>query len=130
MVHSDPISDMLTRIRNGAKAGNRFVDLSLSRQKLDILNIFHQQGFIDHLLVDEEKRKIRVFLRYGKGRKSLFQGLRRISKPSLRYYVNKNKIPIVFGGLGIAIISTSQGVLDGEAAKQKGIGGELICSIW
>lgn len=130
MAHQDPISDLLTRLRNAVTARRRYVDLSMSRQKHEILKVLEKQGFIEHILVDDVQKKMRVFLRYAEGRAPILQGLRRISKPSLRNYIGKEKIPTIAGGLGIAIISTSQGILDGETAKQKGIGGELLCYVW
>jgi small subunit ribosomal protein S8 len=130
MTHHDPIADMLTRLRNAMTARRRFVDMGLSRQKHDILKVLEQQGFVEHILVDEEHKKMRIFLKYAGGRAPLLQGLRRISKPSLRKYINKNEIPKLFGGLGIAVVSTSQGIVDGETARQKGIGGELLCYVW
>ena len=130
MAHQDPISDLLTRLRNATVARRRFVDLALSRQKHEILKVMEKQGFIEHILVDEEHKKMRVFIRYAEGREPLIQGLKRISKPSLRNYIKRDEIPTISGGMGVAIISTSQGIVDGETARQKGIGGELLCYIW
>jgi small subunit ribosomal protein S8 len=130
MAHQDPIADMLTRLRNAMLARHRYVDLLLSRQKLDILKVFEQQGFVEHILVNDEQRKMRVFLKYAEGREPLFQGLRRISKPGLRRYIKSSDIPVIFGGLGTTVLSTSQGIVDGETARQKGIGGELLCYVW
>jgi small subunit ribosomal protein S8 len=130
MSHQDPIADMLTRLRNAMTARRRFVDMALSRQKHNILKVLEQQGFIEHILVDEEHKKIRVFLKYSGTRAPILQGLRRISKPSLRHYINKDEIPTISGGLGVAVVSTSQGIVDGETARQKGIGGELLCYVW
>lgn len=130
MTHQDPIADMLTKIRNSLTARRRFVDLHLSRQKLDILKVLEKQGFVEHILVDEEHKKMRVFIRYAEGRTPLLQGLKRMSKPSLRRYINRHEIPTISGGLGVAIVSTSQGVVDGETAREKGVGGELLCCVW
>ena len=130
MTHQDPISDMLTQLRNALTARQRFVDLRLSRPKLDILKVLEKQGFIEHILVDEEHKKMRVFIKYSSERAPLLQGLKRISKPSLRRYVDRHEIPKDSGGLGVAVISTSQGVIDGETARQKGIGGEFLCYVW
>jgi small subunit ribosomal protein S8 len=129
-MHQDPISDLLTRLRNALTARRRFVDLGLSRQKHEILKVLEKQGFIEHILVDEEHKKMRVFLRYADGREPLLQGLKRISKPSLRNYIKRDEIPKISGGLGVAILSTSQGIVDGETARVKGIGGELLCYVW
>ena len=130
MAHQDPISDLLTRLRNATTAKRRFVDLPLSRQKHEILKVMEKQGFIEHILVDEEHKKMRVFIRYADGREPLLQGLKRISKPSLRNYIKRDEIPTISGGMGVAIISTSQGIVDGETARQRGIGGELLCYVW
>ncbi|HNA62436.1 MAG TPA: 30S ribosomal protein S8 [Rhabdochlamydiaceae bacterium] len=130
MAHQDPISDLLTRLRNATSAKRRFVDLPLSRQKHEILKVMEKQGFIEHILVDEEHKKMRVFIRYADGREPLLQGLKRISKPSLRNYIKRDEIPTISGGMGVAIISTSQGIVDGETARQRGIGGELLCYVW
>lgn len=129
-MHQDPISDLLTRLRNALTARRRFVDLGLSRQKHEILKVLEKQGFIEHILVDDEHKKMRVFLRYADGREPLLQGLKRISKPSLRNYIKRDEIPRISGGLGVAILSTSQGIVDGETARVKGIGGELLCYVW
>ncbi|HEX2578876.1 MAG TPA: 30S ribosomal protein S8 [Rhabdochlamydiaceae bacterium] len=130
MAHQDPIADMLTRLRNAVTARRKFVDMPLSSLKHDVLKVLVQQGFIEHVLVDDEHKKMRVFLKYAGGRAPVLQGLRRISRPSLRRYITKHEIPKISGGLGLAIVSTSQGVVDGETARQKGIGGELLCYIW
>lgn len=130
MSHHDPIADMLTRLRNAMTARRRYVDMGLSQQKHNILKVLEQQGFIEHILVDDEHKKMRVFLKYAGGRAPILQGLKRISKPSLRRYINKDEIPKISGGLGVAVVSTSQGVVDGETARQKGIGGELLCYVW
>lgn len=129
MAHQDPIAEMLTCLRNAVIAKSRFVDIGLSKQKHEILKVLEKQGFLEHILVDDQKRKMRIFLKYD-GREPLMQGLKRISKPSLRKYIPLDDIPRIFGGLGTVVLSTSQGVIDGEAARQKGIGGELLCYVW
>jgi small subunit ribosomal protein S8 len=129
MSQQDPIASMLTSLRNAVIARGRFVDLSLSKQRHEILKVLEKQGFLEHILVDDQKKRMRVFLKYD-GREPLMQGLKRISKNSLRKYIALKKIPRIFGGLGTVVISTSQGVVDGETARQKGIGGELICYVW
>jgi len=126
----DPIADLLTRIRNAKNAKHKYVDVDLSKIKVNILKILHEQQFIESFLVNEEKRKIRVFLKYSMGRKPVITTLKRVSRPSLRNYVGYNKIPKIMGGLGIAILSTPKGVLDGEAARGQKLGGELLCYIW
>ncbi|CAM0117761.1 30S ribosomal protein S8 [Rhabdochlamydiaceae symbiont of Dictyostelium giganteum] len=129
MANHDPIASMLTSLRNAAMARNRFVDLDLSQMRHAILKVLEKQGFLEHILVDEEKKRMRVFLRYD-GREPLMQGLKRISKPGLRKYIGQTKIPKIYGGLGVVILSTSQGILDGETARERGVGGELLCYIW
>ena len=129
MSHQDPIANMLTSLRNAVIARIRFVDLSLTKLNHQILKVLEGQGFVEHILVDEKKRRMRVFLKYD-GREPLMQGLKRISKPSLRKYIPMEKIPKLFGGLGTVVLSTSQGVIDGESARLKGIGGELLCYVW
>lgn len=129
MSHQDPISSMLTSLRNAVTAKLRFVDLNLSKLNHEILKVLEAQGFLEHILIDDKKRKMRVFLKYD-GREPLLQGLRRISKPSLRKYIGTGEIPRLLGGLGTVVVSTSQGVLHGEAAREKGIGGELLCYVW
>lgn len=130
MAHSDPISDLLTRLRNGVSAKHRFIDLYSSRMILDVLRVLEKLGFIEHILVNEENRKTRVFLRYAEAREPVLQGLKRMSSPGLRRYVASRDIPKVHGGMGAAILSTPQGVLDGETARKQNVGGELLCLIW
>lgn len=133
MALSDPIADLLTRIRNGAKAQRRFVDADWSKMKQSICEILKQQGFIDNYLVKQDSPQrgaIRIFLKYDAARKSVINNLRRVSKPGLRRYVKFTDIPYFYGGLGLAIVSTSQGVLPGLEANRRKIGGELLCTVW
>lgn len=127
---SDPIADLLTRIRNALKAQHRFVDLANSRLNQYIVAILKDQGFIESYLVKEEEREIRAFLKYAEGRQPVINGLKRISKPGLRRYVGYKAIPKVCGGLGISIVSTSKGVLAGHEAHKQKVGGELLCYVW
>ena len=127
---SDPIADLLTRIRNAAKAKHRYLDVSLSQMKQSILDVLKEAGFIEHFLVDKENQKMRVFLKYTKDKKCLINGLKRNSKPSVRRYVGYNDIPNVMEGLGLAILSTSKGVMSGYKAKHEKVGGEVLCSVW
>ena len=101
----------------------------LSKARLQVLEILKQQGFIENFLVDRSKHRMRVFLKY-RARKPVIQGLKRVSKPSLRKYVSWTNIPKVLNGIGIAILSTSQGVMDGEQARRKKVGGEVWCFVW
>lgn len=133
MAVSDPVADFLTRIRNALNAQHRYVDLSWSKIKQSISDILKSQGYIDNYLVkkeDNNRGTIRIYLKYREGRKSVIRGLKRISKPGLRKYISHNDVPCFYGGLGLAIISTSQGVLDGSEAINRKIGGELLCLVW
>jgi small subunit ribosomal protein S8 len=130
MAINDPIADLLTRIRNARNARHRYVDLRLSKVKLQIIKVMHEQGYIDNFLVDEERGKTRIFLKYGDGREPVIKGLKRISSPGLRRYIGYRQIPKIYGGMGIAILSTPSGIVDGETARQKKVGGELLCYVW
>lgn len=131
MALSDPISDLLTRIRNGRQAKHRFVDIPLSKMNRAIVDILMKKGYVSNILENEEKRKIRVFLRYHRGNREAFiQGLKRVSRPGVRYYVGYKEIPSILNGLGSAILSTPKGVLDGDEARHQKVGGELLCYVW
>lgn len=130
MAFNDPIAEMLTRLRNAKNAQHRYVDLSSSKMKLKILEILKQNGFVENFLVNEEKHKIRVFLRYVRNRQCILNGLTRISSPGSRRYVKYQEIPCVFNGMGLAIVSTCKGIIDGETARNLKVGGELLCTIW
>ncbi|NGX46793.1 MAG: 30S ribosomal protein S8 [Chlamydiae bacterium] len=129
MLH-DPISDLLTRIRNAQKQRHRYVDVPLSKQKLHIAKVMQEQGFVGNVFVNKEKQALRVVLRYARDRKPVVNGLKRISKPGLRRYIGHNDIPKILGGFGIAILSTNKGIIEGEAAREQKLGGELLCYIW
>ena|SRR3972149_2727186 len=130
MAIHDPISNLLTRIRNAKDATHRFVDMSSSRLLLGILKVLKEQGYIENYLVDDEKMMMRIFLKYAEGRAPVLRGLKRVSTPGLRRYVTARKIPTVLNGFGIAILSTHKGILDGETARKENVGGELLCTIW
>ena len=125
---NDPIADFLTRIRNAKEARHRYVDIGLSKMKVSIAKILKEKGFIENYLVND--RTMRLFLKYTKQREPVINGLKRVSSPGLRKYVAQGKVPKVFGGIGIALLSTSRGVLDGAAARELKVGGELLCLIW
>src|SRR5579872_5879232 len=129
MAFNDPIAELLTKIRNAKGAQHRHVDLSFSKMKVKILEILKSHGFIENFLVNEEQHKIRVFLRYNKARESIIHGLDRISRSGLRRYIGYDRIPRVFNGMGIAIMSTPKGVIDGETARNLKVGGELLCTV-
>jgi len=128
---SDPIADFLTRIRNAVKASKRFVDIPSSKMKLKMAEIMKMNNFIRDLNVIEDNKQniIRVHLKYVNGVPSL-SGLKKISTPGLRNYVDKDSIPRVLNGLGIAILSTSKGLMTDKQAKSEAVGGEVICHIW
>ena len=130
MSFNDPIAELLTKIRNAKGAQHRYVDLSFSKNKVKILDILKNQGFIENFLVNEEQFKIRVFLRYTKERKSVINNLKRISTCGMRRYVGYKDIPRVFNGMGMCIMSTPKGIVDGETARNLKVGGELLCTVW
>lgn len=133
MAISDQIADFLTRIRNATRARRRYVDVHWSKIKHTMADILKSQGFIENFLVKQDSPQrgtIRIYLKYTEGRRPIIQGLRRISKPGLRKYVGHEDIPHFFGGLGLSIVSTSQGVMSGQEASKRNIGGELLCMVW
>jgi small subunit ribosomal protein S8 len=130
---SDPIADFLTRIRNATRAQHRYVDVSWSVIKQHIAEILKTYGFIESFLVKQDDRRrgtMRVFLKYTDGRQPVIQGIQRVSKPGLRRYVGHQDIPHFYGGLGLSILSTSNGVMAGFDAMTKKVGGELLCLVW
>ncbi len=131
-MYSDPISDMLTRIRNGIQVNKHSVDVPASRFKEQIAKLLVREGFLLGLeKVDlEGKPFIRVALRYGPNRQGVIQHIRRVSRPGRRVYVSAEQVPVVRRGLGMAIISTSKGVLLDREARRLGVGGEVICEVW
>ena len=132
MVMTDPIADFLTRIRNANMAKHESLEVPASKIKRDIAEILKNEGFVrDVEYIDDDKQGIiREFLKYGKGNERVISGIRRISKPGLRSYVKADAVPKVLNGLGIAILSTSEGVITDKEARAKKIGGEVIAYIW
>lgn len=132
MVMSDPIADMLTRIRNANTVRHETVEVPSSKIKQQIVEILKKEGFIrDAEYIDDNKQGIiRIFLKYGANNERVITGLKKISKPGLRVYAKSTELPKVLGGLGIAIISTSQGVLTDKEARQSKTGGEVLCYVW
>ena len=132
MVINDPIADMLTRIRNGLIARHESVSMPASNMKKAIAKILLDEGYIKSVdfIDDGIQGQIKVTLKYAQGKESVIRGLKRISKPGLRVYAKNDEIPKVLGGLGIAIISTSKGVMTDKAARLAGIGGEVLAYIW
>ena len=133
MTMTDPIADMLTRIRNACGSKHRRVDVPLSRLKLEIARVLKEEGFIStYKVVDEGKTRkaLRVFLKYAPDKRSVITDLKRISKPGSRRYVGAGDIRPVVGGLGISILTTPRGVMTGRAARKGRLGGEVLCEIW
>lgn len=132
MTVSDPIADLLTRVRNALKAEHRYTEAPWSKFKESIASILKNEGFIENFKVLETDglKSLRLYLKYTSGRKPVIKGLKRVSKPGLRKYIQHNDIPKFYGNLGLAIVSTSAGVLSGNDAHQKKIGGELVCLVW
>ncbi len=131
-MNTDPIADMLTRIRNALQARHDFTDMPASKVKLSLAETLKKEGFVRdyELLGDGLRRTVRVHLAYTEKREPVITGLRRVSKPGLRVYVQKREVPRVYGGLGIAILSTSHGLLTGGEARKRGLGGEVVCYVW
>lgn len=130
---SDPIASMLTKIRNGLKARKDNISVPLSKTKEKIVKIMKDEGYIkDYRVIENDKIKkdIKVILKYGPNNEDIITGLRRISKPSLKVYVQKDELPRVMGGLGVAIISTSKGIMTEKQSRRENVGGEVMCYIW
>ena len=127
---SDPIADMLTRIRNAGKALRPVVELPHSRLKENVANILKREGYVGDVAVEGSAgKRIKIRLKY-QGKKNVIEGLKRVSRPGLRRYVGATDIPRVLGGLGVSIVSTPEGVMTGTDAKKKNLGGELLCYVW
>lgn len=127
---SDPISDMLTRLRNGGRALQPAIELPHSRIKENVAKILKSEGYVSDVAVEgNTAKKLKIRLKYN-GKKSVIEGLKRISKPGLRKYVGATEIPRVRGGLGVAVVSTSEGLMTDAQARKKNLGGELLCYIW
>ncbi len=129
---TDPIADMLTRIRNANNAKHDTVDVPASNMKKSIAGILKEEGYItDFEVIDDNKQGvIRITMKYGADKERVISGLKKISKPGLKVYAKRNEVPKVLGGLGIAIISTSNGIISDKKARQLGVGGEVICYVW
>ena len=125
---TDPIADMLTRIRNAGSSKHPTVDIPKSKVKLAIADILVEEGYIKGYVVED--RMIKVTLKYVGNKQKVISGLKRISKPGLRVYAGKDELPRVLGGLGIALISTSKGIMTDKKAREAGIGGEVLAYIW
>lgn len=132
MPMTDPIADLLTRLRNANRANHEKVDIPASKLKHEVIRLIKEEGFIrNYKLIEEQKRGlIRVFLKYGPQQERTFTNLQRISKPGCRVYTSAERIPRVLGGLGIAILSTSRGLMTDRQARRAHVGGEVLCYIW
>lgn len=129
---SDPIADMLTRIRNASSVFHDTVDIPASGLKKEVARILKEEGYIRDYKVSEDGKQgvIRIYLKYAPPKRQVITGIKRISKPGLRVYAKRDRIPKVLGGLGVAILSTSKGVMSDRDARRTGVGGEVICYVW
>ena len=129
---TDPIADMLTRIRNSLVARHDFTDMPASKVRVALAQVLKKEGYIGDFEVREEgsHRNVRVHLAYTPAREPVIMGLKRVSRPGLRVYAAKHEIPRVYGGLGIAILSTPEGVMTGQEARRRNVGGEVLCHVW
>jgi small subunit ribosomal protein S8 len=128
---TDPIADLLTRVRNAVASKHETVDIPSSKMKLEIVRILKEEGYISNYTISPDDRQgvIRVFLKYAQGKVPVISSLTRISRPGCRVYANKSRIPVVQGGMGVCVLSTSQGLFTGKKALEKGLGGEVLCTI-
>jgi small subunit ribosomal protein S8 len=132
MAISDPIADMLTRVRNAVKAKMNSVDVPASKLKTELARVMKDEGYIKNykFIQDGKQGLLRVYLKYGPGQQATIYGLERVSKPSRRIYVKSREIKPVFNGMGVAILSTSKGIMTDRKARQENVGGEVLCNIW
>jgi len=133
MVMTDPISDMLTRIRNANTVYHEKVDVPASKVKQEVARILQEEGFIKNVEYTKSgigHPMLRLSLKYGSNKERVITGLKRISRPGLKVYARRDEIPKVLGGMGIAIISTSKGIMTDKKARQEGVGGEVLCYVW
>jgi len=131
-MNTDPIADMLTRIRNALVARHDFTDVPASRLKAALADVLRREGYITGYEMNEQgvRKVIRIGLAYGPNREPAIAGIQRVSKPGLRVFSGRREIPRVYGGLGIAIMSTPDGVMTGKEARRRGVGGEVLCYVW
>ncbi len=136
---TDPIADMLTRIRNAVTARHARVEMPASKLKAEIARILQDEGYIAGFKMVETpatrtskaaRQQMRMFLKYGPGGEKAISGLQRVSRPGRRVYASRDEVPAVLGGLGVTILTTSRGVMTGQAAKKAGVGGEILCNVW
>ena len=129
---TDPIADMLTRLRNAVTAKHEYVNIPASKMKVAIARVLKDEGFIRDFAVEPDGARslLKIELSYTGRKEPVLSGIKRVSKPGLRVYVQKREIPRVLGGLGVAILSTPEGVMTGQVARQKSVGGEILCYVW
>ena len=129
---SDPVADLLTRIRNASRAEHEKVDIPASKLKMRITDLLKEEGFIKNyrLIEDAKQGTLRVYLKYGAGSEKMISGLVRVSRPGRRVYVTKDKIPSILGGMGVAIVSTSRGVMTDRESRKQQLGGEVLAYVW
>ena len=129
---TDPVADMISRIRNGVRAKLPKVDVPSSKLKVEIAPILKDEGYIANFKVTEDDKQnvLRVILKYGPGMERVITDVQRVSRPGCRIYCGKDQIPRVYGGLGINILSTSRGLMTGRSAAREGVGGEILCNVW
>ena len=132
MTMTDPIADMLTRIRNANTVGHETVEIPASKMKKAIAEILKEEGYITDfdVIEDDKQGMIKVTMKYGANKERVISGIKKISKPGLKVYAKADEVPKVLGGLGIAIISTSKGIVSDKEARKLGVGGEVICYVW
>ena len=132
MTMTDPIADMLTRIRNANTVGHETVEIPASKMKKAIAEILKEEGYITDfdVIEDDKQGMIKVTMKYGSNKERVISGIKKISKPGLKVYAKANEVPKVLGGLGIAIISTSKGIVSDKEARKLGVGGEVVCYVW
>ena len=132
MTMTDPIADMLTRIRNANTVGHETVEIPASKMKKAIAEILKEEGYITDfdVIEDDKQGMIKVTMKYGANKERVISGIKKISKPGLKVYAKANDVPKVLGGLGIAIISTSKGIVSDKEARKLGVGGEVLCYVW
>ena len=132
MIVTDPIADMLTRIRNANTVGHETVEIPASKMKKAIAEILKEEGYIaDFEMIEDDKQgMIKVTMKYGANKEKVISGIKKISKPGLKVYAKAGEVPKVLGGLGIAIVSTSKGIVSDKEARKLGVGGEVICYVW
>ena len=133
MVMTDPIADLLTRVRNALRSRHARAEMPSSRIKMEVAKVLKEEGYIENFKVLEEpgnKRRLVLQLKYGPGGESVLSGVERVSRPGRRVYAAKDGIPSVLGGIGLAVVSTSKGIMSGEEARKRRLGGEVLCKVW